>query len=93
MPGNNIGKKLIDGTWEDYKKSIDTEIAELQDIRPNISFCTHWGQNTVDIKPHLEDHLGIPIQEVNIIPTTKQSWDWIDYHYDCKHKDHAPKMV
>ena len=51
MPGNNIGKKLIDGTWEDYKKSIDTEIAELQDIRPQHKFPTHWGQNTVDINP------------------------------------------
>lgn len=91
MPGNNIGKKLIEGTWQDYKKSIDIEIAQLQDTRPYVSFCTHYGQNKVDIKPHLEDHLGIPIQEINLIPTTQQSWDWIDYHYDSKHKEHAPE--
>ena len=85
MPGNNIGKKLIDGTWQDYKKSISNELIKLDDNRPNISFCTHPGQNQVDIKPHLEDWLNIPIQEIHLIPTTQQSLDWMDFHYDPIH--------
>ena len=51
MPGNNIGKKLIDGTWADYKASIQADMDRLQSDKPLISFCTHYGQNTVDILP------------------------------------------
>ena len=82
MPGNNIGKKLIDGTWADYKASIQADMDRLQSDKPLISFCTHYGQNTVDILPHLEDWLQIPIEKVDLIPTTLQSQYWIDCFYD-----------
>lgn len=89
--GCNTGGKLIESTWDQYKKQIQDDIdyqkgrKHLQNMEyPNIAFTTHYEQNKVDIKSNLEEWLNISVTEVNLLPTTEQSWSWVDYHWNYR---------
>jgi hypothetical protein len=89
MPGNNVGGKLINYiSSEDMVNHINNSICKIKSkdkdyySRTHIHFATHPNkQQDFNVRDLLKSHTNLPLQKINLIPSTADSVLWCVYHF------------